>query len=513
MPARGESRAPTGRHGRLVAIAAAVAAIAASLAPASAPAAPKGKAKGDKPSKEKLQKQREANRRQKRPNVIVVMTDDQDASMEGLSRTVRLIGSAGTTFSNSYVSFPLCCPSRATFLTGQFSHNHGVRTSSLPGGYNALDHTNTLATWLQAAGYRTGMIGKYLNGSGVNDGIPEPVKDAKQIPPGWSEWHSFVSDSDQRRYRYKLNENGKLRRYGKGKRNYITDVLNAKAVDFVEENAPRKKPFFLWYNPTAPHGEAGRPFGADRNPTPARRHYGLFEGSFRPRTPNFNEADVSDKPSFVRSTPQLGSADVLDMDQRYRGRVESLLSLDQGVKRIFTRLRKAKDLGKTYVFFTSDNGLLLGAHRLVLKNYLYEEDARVPLLVRGPKFPRGVVRDQPVSNIDLAPTIVELTGATPGRTMDGRSLLGPANSSAVGLNREILIEHTDGDAALRSGDGWVYIRRVGQIDELYDLRTDPFQLNNQLYVDFLTPGVDDVKAAELGARLEQYERCAGSSCP
>ena len=512
MPTRGELRARAGRCGGPVTVAIAIAALTACLLPASPAAAPKGgKKKSDGPSKEKLRELQEKNKRQQRPNVIVVMTDDQDMSMDGLDRTVRLIGSQGTTFSNSYVSFPLCCPSRATFLTGQYSHNHGVRTSSLPGGYNALDHTNTLATWLQAAKYRTAMIGKYLNGYGIDDGIPEPSKDSKQIPPGWSEWHSFVSDSDQRRYRYKLNENGKLRRYGKGKPNYVTDVLNAKAVDFVSESAPTPKPFFLWFNPTAPHGEAGRPFGADRNPTPARRHYGLYEGAFRPRTPNFNETDVSDKPSFVKTTPPLSSEDILDMDHRFRGRAESLISVDQGIKRIVARLRKAGDLGKTYIFFTSDNGLLLGAHRLVLKNYLYEEDSRVPLLVRGPKFPAGVVRDQPVSNVDLAPTIVELTGITPGRTMDGRSLLGPANGAGAGPGREILIEHTDGDAAIRSGR-WVFIRRVGQIDELYDLQTDPFQLNNQLYIDFLDPE-DQLKADELAARLTQLERCAGSSCP
>ncbi len=497
---------------------AALAALAIAILPATAVAAPTavtapkgGKKKANGPSKKKLAQLRDRNRRQRQPNVIVVMTDDQDVSMEGLSRTVRLIGGSGTTFSNSYVSFPLCCPSRATFLTGQYSHNHGVVEASLPNGYNGLDHTNTLATWLRGAGYRTGMVGKYLNGYGVNDGIPEGAKDSKEIPPGWSEWYAFVSDTDQRRHNYKLNENGKLRRYGKGKRNYVTDVLTGKAVDFVSEHAPKPNPFFLWFNPTAPHGEAGRPFGADRNPTPARRHYRLYEGSYRPRTPNFNEADVSDKPSFVRTTPLLGSEEILDMDQRYRGRVESLLSVDQAVKRLIARLRKSRDLGKTYVFFTSDNGLLLGAHRLVLKNYLYEEDTRVPLLVRGPRFPRGVVRDQLVSNVDLAPTIVELTGVTPGRTMDGRSLLGPADSAAAGIGREILFEHTDGDGGIRSGR-WVFIERVGQIDELYDLQADPFQLENRLGQPVIDPS-DQAMADQLAARLTQLKKCAGSSCP
>ena len=513
MPARGEIRARRGRNGRVVAVAVAVAAIAAGLGAPAAPAAPKGGAKkGGKPSKGKLKEQREANRRQKRPNVIVVMTDDQDASMAGLPTVERLVGSRGTTFSNSYVSFPLCCPSRATFLTGQYSHNHGVFSTELPNGYNGLDHTNTLATWLRAAGYRTGMIGKYLNGYGIGDGIPESVKDAKEIPPGWSEWYAFVSDTDQRRYRYKLNENGKLRHYGKGRRNYVTDVLNGFAVDFVQRNAPKPKPFFLWFNPNAPHGEAGRPFGADRNPSPARRHYGLFGGSFRPRTPNFNEQDVSDKPAFIQNTPQLSAADIEDIDQRYRGRTESLLSVDEGVKRLFSKLRKARDLGKTYVFFTSDNGLLLGAHRLILKDHLYEEDTRVPLLVRGPRFPQEAVRDQPVSNVDLAPTIVELTGVTPGRTMDGRSLLGPATNAAAGIGREILFEQGGGDAGLRSGR-WVLIdRSPGSIDELYDLQVDPFQTENRLGQPVVDPD-DAAMAAQLQARLQTLKKCAGASCP
>jgi arylsulfatase A-like enzyme len=154
---------------------------------------------------------------------------------------------------------------------------------------------------------------------------------------------------------------------------------------------------------------------------------------------------------------------------------------------------------------------MLGAHRLVLKNYLYEEDARVPLLVRGPRFPRGVVRDQFVSNVDLAPTIVELTGATPGRTMDGRSLLGPANNAAAGVGREILIEHTDGDGLIRSGR-WVFIERVGQINELYDLQMDPFQLENRLGQPVIDPD-DQMQADALMSRLRQLQKCAGSSCP
>ena len=475
------------------------------------PAASTDQAKPDgkgKPSKEKRRQQQRANRRQKRPNVIVVMTDDQDDSMIGLDNTVRLIGSRGTTFTNSYVSFPLCCPSRATLLTGQYAHNHGVTSTELPNGYNGLNHANTLAVWLRAGGYRTGMVGKYLNGYGINDGIPERTSDAKAIPPGWSEWYALTDDKDQRRYRYRLNENRQIVKYKSRKKDYVTDVLANKAVNFVKRRAPQPKPFFLWFNPTAPHGEAGRPFGAQRNPTPAPRHLGAFEGAVRPRTPNFNEADVSDKPDFIQATPQLSAAEVLDVDLRYRGRLESMLSVDEAVKRLIGRLRKAGDLGKTYVIFTSDNGLLMGAHRLVLKNYLYEEDTQVPLLIRGPRFPAGAVREQPVSNVDLAPTIAELTRVRPGLTMDGRSLLPAARDPSFGRGREILFERSGFDAGIRSGD-WVYIDRgPGADPELYNLAEDPFQLESLHDV----PAHNAIEA-QLAARLAQLRNCVGAACP
>jgi arylsulfatase A-like enzyme len=308
MPTRSNTRTRTGAAACFAAVLLCAAALPLSAPGAPAPQKPNAVAPVDKPAgkgekkesqaerKARLRKQARANRKQKRPNVIVITTDDQDDSMVGLPATTRLIGERGTTFTNSYVSFPLCCPARATFLSGQYAHNHGVTRTELPDGYGAFDNSNTLAVWLRRAGYRTAMVGKYLNGYGINDGIPERVADSKEIPPGWSEFFALTADTDQRRYRYKINDDGKIRKYRSGARNYVTDVLSGEAVDVVDEFAPRPKPFFLWFNPTAPHGEAGRPFGATRNPQPAPRHHGAFEGAIRPRTPNFNEADVSDKP-------------------------------------------------------------------------------------------------------------------------------------------------------------------------------------------------------------------------
>ena len=337
----------------------------------------------------------EHRQNQKRPNIVVVMTDDQNDSLLGMTNVINRLAGRGTTFRNSYVSLPLCCPSRATFLTGEYAHNHGVQFNEGPvggladDGYHHLDNTNTLAVWMRRSGYATGLVGKYLNGYGSDDGIAEPVPDAREIPPGWAEWYALTAGTDQYRYRYKLNENGRARYYGDGPGNYVTDVLASKAVGFIKRRAPRSKPFFLWFTPTAPHGEAGRLPGATRDPQPAPRHLGRFEGAQAPRTPNFNEADVSDKPAAIQSQDPLDADEIADVDIRYRGRVESLLAVDEAVGRIVARLKKTGDLRRTYIVFTSDNGLQLGAHRLLFKEYLYEESLRVPLIIRGPDFPRA----------------------------------------------------------------------------------------------------------------------------
>jgi N-acetylglucosamine-6-sulfatase len=452
-------------------------------------------------------KLRRRNANQERPNVIVVMTDDQDNNMLGMDTTSQLLAGQGTTFQNSYVSYPLCCPSRATFLTGQYAHNHGVIGSDPATGYNALAHSNTLAVWLKRAGYRTGMIGKYLNGYGINDGIPEPLGDARERPPGWSQWFGLTGGSDQRRYQYKLNENGKVKFYGKGGRNYVTDVLGSKTAELIREWAPHPKPFFLWYNPTAPHGESGRPYGSTRDPTPALRHLGRYGVAQAPRTPNFDELDVTDKPDVIRNEPRLNAETIEDIDRRYRGRLESLLAVDEQVGRIVQLLKKAKDMSKTYIIFTSDNGMQMGAHRVVFKAYLYEESTRVPLIVRGPLFPPGAVREQLVSNIDLAPTIVELTGAQPSRLMDGISLVPLANNTAAGVGRDLLFESYVINAfGVRVGK-YAYNSYWNGDEELYDLTADPYELRSM----HASPGTAALRAS-LKARLEQLRNCAGASC-
>lgn len=465
------------------------------------------RAKGQR-HRARLRKLRKANRRQKRPNVVVIETDDQDNTLEGMSNVVNLLSSRGTTFTNSYASFPLCCPSRATFLTGQYAHNHGVRTSDSPQSYNSLNGTNTLPLWLKRSGYRTALVGKYLNGYGVNDGVFESVSDAKQVPPGWGEWYALTAGSDQRRYQYKLNENGDVRYYGGGPKNYVTDVLASRAVDFIKRRGPHPKPYFLWFTPTAPHGEAGLPFGATRDPTPAPRHIGRYGDAQAPRTPNFDELDVSDKPQFVQDKPPLTQNELDDIDRRYRGRMESVLAVDDAVKRIVGRIRKTGDQRKTYIFFTSDNGLQLGAHRLLYKAFLYEESTRVPLVIRGPGFPAGATRNQLVSNVDLAPTIVQLAKASAGLTMDGRSLVPFAADSGYMANREALLEsYQTGSFALRRGD-FIYVQHDTSEQELYDLAGDPWQLDSLDAVPAEAPLI-----SQLSARLADLRTCSGASCP
>lgn len=230
-----------------------------------------------------------------KPNIVVIMTDDQTSeSLRVMSKTRKLLGDAGTTFSNYFVTVPLCCPSRATFLTGQYAHNHGVLDNFLPnGGYTRLNHNNTLPLWLQEAGYYTVHIGRYLNRYGFD--VPPET-----IPPGWTDWQGVIER--ERMYNYTLNDNGTLVVHGEAPEDYSTDVLADRAAASLTEAATRQ-PFFVHIAPTAPHQDPavqGFP-----NPKPAPRHINAFATEPLPRPPSFNEANVSDKPAFIRNLKTL----------------------------------------------------------------------------------------------------------------------------------------------------------------------------------------------------------------
>jgi arylsulfatase A-like enzyme len=454
--------------------------------------------------REKVAQQHRQNAKQKRPNVIVIDADDMNLTdLFVMRNTLSLLGARGTTFRNSYVSLPLCCPSRATFLTGQYAHNHGVVTDDQ---YGMLDNSNTLAVWLNNAKYRTAMVGKYLNGYGVVN--------RREIPPGWRQWFALTGGTEQKRYGFNLNENGKLRYYPRKPQNYIDYILDTKVNQLLKAWAPSPKPFFLYYNPNNPHGEHAVPPWSTRDPEPAPRYLGRFGDIGIPRTPSFDEADVSDKPKRVRDIPQLSDEQLADIERRYRGRLESLLSVDDEVKRIVGLVRRLGDKRKTFFIFTSDNGLEMGAHRIRFKNFLYEEGERVPLIIRGPDVPENATRDQFVSNIDLAPTIVGITRAQPLRVMDGISLLPLIRDPASSPNRDLLFESDIGAYGMRRGP-WKYTAWDNGDEELYNLDDDPYELENLLYdpPGPAEPSPDNIALADqLRARLDQLRACAGVTC-
>jgi N-acetylglucosamine-6-sulfatase len=445
-----------------------------------------------------------------RPNVVIVMTDDQTLrSMRAMPRTRSLIGDAGVTFTNSFVSNPRCCPSRATLLTGQYSHNHGVLTNGPPrGGWERLRGTsNWLPTWLRRAGYRTVHVGKFLNGYGRDD--------PAEVPAGWDEWYATVDPTTYRYYAYKLNENGTLRTYGRGRdpQWYSTDFIARRSAEIVARLGGSTQPFFLSVAFLAPHTgsprELGDPTGIG-TPAVAPRHRGAYAAARLPQPASFDEADVTDKPLFVRR-PRMPLRTVGEIGALYRQQLESLIAVDEGVERIVDALRSAGELQRTLILFTSDNGYLAGEHRLAHgKASIYEPAIRVPLMVRGPGVPRAVRRSQLVGNVDLAATILDIAGAAAGRAQDGRSLLPLARNPRLGLDRPLLFEIARGarmrTTAIRTGR-WLYAEHAGGARELYDLSTDPDELNS-LHSD---SGVAGVRAA-LALRLNALRRCRGARC-
>ncbi len=456
-----------------------------------------------------------------RPNVVVIMTDDQDpASVKVMKAVERELAAKGVTFANSYATTPECCPSRVSFQTGQYVHNHGVPTRHPPkGGYQGFAAQpeligNALPVALHSAGYRTGYIGKYLNGYGIRDydGVRSPGI-RRYVPPGWDRWFVPIDHTEYRLYGYRLNENGSLRSYGTAPSDYQTDVYARKAQQFVRQSAGRRRPFFLTVAPLAPHLENPRITGPSehgRDPRPAIRDLGRFAHRPLPRPPSFNEPNVSDKPSFVRKSPRLGRAQISTLRTEYRSRLESLLAVDDLVQGLVRQLRASGELDNTYVVFTSDNGFMLGQHRRHGKHAVYEESVRVPLIIRGPGLPTGQVRDQLAANIDLSPTILDVTGVPPRLEPDGISLLPAARDPAAGGNRSLVLEYLVGRrgySAVRTPGGFVYAQYRNGYRELYDLNSDPYELHN-------LAGRPAAAALErsLARRLAALRHCAGRAC-
>jgi N-acetylglucosamine-6-sulfatase len=440
-----------------------------------------------------------------RANIVLVMSDDQTVeSMRVMTNVNALLAQQGATFANNFASFPLCCPSRATYLTGQYAHNHTVMGNAAPqGGYDKLRPTeaNTLPAWLRARGYQTVHIGKYLNGYGRT----QPT----HVPAGWSEWYGSIDPSTYRFYNYTLNENGRLVNYGTGPQNYQADVYTAKAVDAVRRLAPRTEPFFLSVAYLAPH--SGGPREADdpanqATPVPAPRHRNRFASEPLPQSPSFNEADVSDKPAVVRNRRLLPARRIAGITENYRQRLESLLAIDEGIAAIIGALQSAGELDNTLFVYTADNGFFHGEHRIPAgKVQVYEPSVRVPLVIRGPGVPRGVRMTQASVNADLAPTIADAANVRPGRNVDGLSLLGLLANRTRFVGRDILLE-TPQYSAIHS-PRYVYTEYANGDRELYDLVADP----NELASRHADSGASGIRT-ELARRLASLRRCSGASC-
>jgi len=445
------------------------------------------------------------------PNIVVVLTDDQNVGKDVrvMNHVQEDITDRGVTFKNFFATFPLCCPSRTTYLTGQYAHNHGVESNTprTGGGYQAFDDSKTTAVALHDAGYEVGQIGKFLNGyPGVANQNPDT------IPAGFDRW--FVA-LNKTMYDWSADDQGVVREYS-GQRKYQTNVYARKATDFIKSATNKGKPFWLTVATHAPHGEShvdGFP-----NPRPAPRDYGVFDDVPLPKSPSFNEKDVSDKPDFLQ-VPRLKHREIEELQKKYDSRLESLLAVDRLTDHLYQQVRELHELKNTWFIFTSDNGFLFGQHRMTHKTVLYDESARVPMIIRGPSgtIPRGIERRQVTGNIDWSPTILDIAGVQPLLTVDGRSLLPLAKDGSRGAHGDILLENRV-SKAVRTRH-WMYAEDDPDEDgtpnayELYNLKSDPYELRNR-YDGSLDPTKHPELATErqqLAVRLAQLKNCQGRS--
>jgi N-acetylglucosamine-6-sulfatase len=459
-----------------------------------------------------------------RPNVVFILTDDQDLllhSLDFMPQTRALIAQKGMTFQQDFVPLSLCCPSRSTILTGLYPHNHKIYNNRAPDGgfakFEALGHEETtIATALHAAGYRTALFGKYMNNYPRQD-------DLTHVPPGWDEFASPAAGQPYTEFNYTLNENGSLVQYARDPDDYLTDVIAAKATDFIRRSAAGNSPFFLYLAPYAPHKPA----------TPAPRHANLFASLHAPRTPSFDEADVSDKPARIRKLPRLSAADIAAIDALYRRRTQSLQAVDEAVAAVVQALEESGQLANTYIIFTSDNGFHMGQHRMKAGKYTpYETDVHMPLLVRGPGIAAGSATSLPTSSVDFAPTIAELAGAKLPFPVDGRSFAPILHGQRpAGWRQVILLEQfafvpandvppgvleppdpQDGKVIAYPSHLGVRTANLKYVEygtgerEVYDLRRDPDELNN------LAAHSDPGWLARMSTLARALGACAGDAC-
>lgn len=481
----------------------------------------------------------------KPPNIILIVTDDQrfdtvtgestpgDGTRDPyMPNVTSLLADQGIVFNQAYSTRPLCCPSRSSILTGKYAHSHGVHdngpgpgASALPfKGYAAfLEYGNeesNIATWLDSAGYETALVGRYMIGyPGDVDGDGEyTYSDRLYLPPGWD--RASIHSSGHRYYNYSLNIDGEqLENHGSSPEDYSTTALKNHALEIIGDSAGKGSPFFLYFAPIAPHDPA--------IPAPGDEEAFTDPVTGEPtipahRPPAFNEADVSDKPSFIRQAPLWSDEDIAEADSFRLLQLQSTLAVDRAVSEMVNELDRLGELDNTYIFYISDNGYIWGEHRGWEKTLAYEESARMPLLVRGPGIDPGTSTDLISANIDLAPTFAEIAGLERPGDVDGRSLMPILMGEQAPWRSDLLIEKWEDNwlaldfKALVSNSPLGHYKLVQYYDsgtgepteqELYDLDADPNELES-LHANPVYSPLSDL----LLSHAEQLATCSGTSC-
>jgi len=386
-----------------------------------------------------------------RPNFLIIVTDDQRFdTMEFMPNTQQLIFDQGVTFSKGYITTPFCCPSRASILTGMYAHNHWVLVNEDPLEFRSMVED------IHRNGYYTGLVGKYLN-SWKGETRPE-----------YDYWVSFWGGTMKNYYDPDLDVNGTWSKHT----GYSTYLFRDYVVQFLDEAGQQSKPFFLLYAPNAPHA----PF------TPAMEDKNLLTDlpPFRPES--FNEADVSDKPASISNMAPLSDEDIDSIDNTRRRQLLTQIALDRTIPDIINKLSEIGELDNTVIIFLSDNGKHWGEHRLDSKSTAYEESVRVPFAIRYPALvPVPYIDDRLVANIDIAPTVYELSETRIPSTVDGRSMVGLFKDGTEWRDHLLLEAWPDRGAwsAIHTGD-YIYIETEDDMSEFYDLTTDPYQMDNAI---------------------------------
>ncbi|MEE6480459.1 hypothetical protein FKM82_012579 [Ascaphus truei] len=438
--------------------------------------------------------------RVRKPNVVLILTDDQDVSLGGmtpLKKIKELIADHGITFSNAYVGSALCCPSRSSILTGRYPHNHHVVNNTLEGNCSSIAWQKTQEPFtfpllLQSSGYQTFFAGKYLNEYGA-----EGAGGISHVPPGWSYWYALEKNSKY--YNYTLSVNGNAQKHGENySLDYLTDVLANVSLDFLDYKS-NYEPFFMMISTPAPHS----PW------TAAPQYEKSFLNVNAPRNSNFN-IHGKDKHWLIRQakTPMTNSS-IQYLDDAFRKRWQTLLSVDDLVEKLLKRLEARSELNDTFIFFTSDNGYHTGQFSLPIdKRQLYEFDIKVPLLVRGPGIKPNQTTESLVANIDLGPTILDIAGFDLNKTqMDGMSFLPILRNDKIATWRtDVLVEYQGEGQNSADPTCPALGPGVSVFVEVYNLTADPNQLTN------IAKTIDKEILEKMNHRLMMLQSCSGASC-